>query len=1368
MEFEVFTDATSSAEKENGVSQKFKIVGSIELNKELQDQFQPRTPLQDVRNKTHSIGIRAALGLKDTMRLDALDLQKGGTPKKQKKETAKLRRSCFASITPNLSTHVPGITLPRQTEEEPESPVDQASAVLGQFPSVMTNISERNISNVVTEVCDKPLKQHNRLSPLDEVNLSMFTMCGDSFHLNDSALNVAEQVVVDPVLETNIDDVLFEVSSEGIVDHNKHSGNHDHLYVMTEEKKALFTIDQSVDDFSEESPTLLGLDAKTDNVTEISSEWDIYAHNLVYSNVEDRQDIAVIEEMHRQDQYSLTCEEVVFDSSQDMNENQFVTRRVSSCGYSNILGPNIQTNNNFLFNENNVNPFPSDILLDSPEVCTSENVQESAADLGNVDISVHYRNQFKVDISEEDTGKQTTQTQCLQDKNSEEFNKYHVNDIIEVLGSSNETDNGNINEDVQVEEKSVTEIYTDQRTLPSNFEDSEDCLWNLVEVQAQATPEPYLNEEGVNSFPTDSLTPSQDNTDLVKTQSQASEEHLSDVANDLLKMVINECASELSQNKRLSEEFGQRLYKDKFETSVRLIRSLQAEKEELLGLMGDVEGAAHKQFCLRDALHKLAEKTTQVARKQGHKNDKLITERSSLRHKLAVLKVDVDLAHTDNLDLNNDLKNVTAILQRSNNSLMEVERLYEETSQDLASSHVRVASLTDELSESTIALEKLLEARDSLTQQLCESQDREATTRQALEESQEQLGQMDDYLEAQEKKLATYKAEKERVLNEHQDMISKMELYIENLQHTLDSWEQDRDIQEKEIDRMRNDLAHSLEHSRVLEREVKELREVKAVTHKEKEQMQELCNTNQFLEAEKQLYLDAITDYRTRLESEADLGASHKTLIDSMEGNLVELNKALDQMTAEKTSLECELASKTYDMDATRPVMGRLEEMMDAVLSAMQKKFNINVKLELAKDRVQHSLRRGADPSRGDDRRSFVSSVLARSSSELSYSARKSRRSPMSRSPKLRQSNVSLDHLTGGISEGDSGGSAESRSFCLASVSSRLELSSKKCLSFCEAPNSSRKRLFPTTQSPRHSSPPRDPLKSGFATIRTLPPTLNLHLLGSEYPHSVASPPHSVSGLSDGCRSVDTEPMLTKAQSMESIFSMVVRAIQLADRASELTIKDLREDLDICQNKLSFVKSEEKRKSQGLNEAQDQIRELSHRVTGLTDTIVERQEQASTISNLQEENSDLRHSLSHMEGERDLLATQLEEVIIKMDAASHGRQPEGACIREIVSLKKKNYETQTTLLDERKKNRELGLKAMKRMKILEGNWQKAEADVGRFDELVENIRQLCIQHESRHPHPAMLDIVRAIDGHEGNSGSTEEESGPMARRSLLH
>ena len=68
---------------------------------------------------------------------------------------------------------------------------------------------------------------------------------------------------------------------------------------------------------------------------------------------------------------------------------------------------------------------------------------------------------------------------------------------------------------------------------------------------------------------------------------------------------------------------------------------------------------------------------------------------------------------------------------------------------------------------------------------------------------------------------------------------------------------------------------------------------------------------------------------------------------------------------------------------------------------------------------------------------------------ELSYSAHKSRRSPMSRSPRLRQSNVSLDHLSGGISEGDSGGSAQSsqtqgsadsRSFCLASDSSRLEV----------------------------------------------------------------------------------------------------------------------------------------------------------------------------------------------------------------------------------------------------------------------------------------------------------------------------------------
>lgn len=60
--------------------------------------------------------------------------------------------------------------------------------------------------------------------------------------------------------------------------------------------------------------------------------------------------------------------------------------------------------------------------------------------------------------------------------------------------------------------------------------------------------------------------------------------------------------------------------------------------------------------------------------------------------------------------------------------------------------------------------------------------------------------------------------------------------------------------------------------------------------------LQDLRNINQFLEAEKQLYIDAITEYRTKLEAELKQTASSAALVDALRSSNGELQQSCNQL----------------------------------------------------------------------------------------------------------------------------------------------------------------------------------------------------------------------------------------------------------------------------------------------------------------------------------------------------------------------------------------------------------------------------------------------------------------------------------------
>ncbi|XP_012940418.1 early endosome antigen 1 isoform X2 [Aplysia californica] len=819
---------------------------------------------------------------------------------------------------------------------------------------------------------------------------------------------------------------------------------------------------------------------------------------------------------------------------------------------------------------------------------------------------------------------------------------------------------------------------------------------------------------------------------------------------------------------RMQAEFAKNSYKDQFETSMKVIRELQTEREEFLGLMDDIEGASAMQFRLRDSLHHLARKTKKTVEDHAMLHRQLLSENESMRQSMASVQVDRDVAQAENRDLQEDLQHLNDIIQRSNNSLIELEKLYAATSQDLMDSQTHADRLNEELVEASEALDGLLTTKEVLTQQLSEQQDSETLACQALQESQEQLAEMEQLLDEKAALLSASQSEKEKLKADHLSMISKLELYIQNLQHTLDSWEIDREVHEEEMTEVREHLFESEKREKVMKKELVALRTVKATTQEEKSLLEELQNTNQFLEAEKQLYLDSITDFRTKLEAETELAASSRKLIEALESNNTELQNSNKQLQSDLTLAEEELTSRSSDAEASLSLIDNLEQKMDSVLSAVQKKFGIDVKVELAKDRVFANRRSG---SANGDRRSLVSAVLSRAASSApSPSAYKA-----TPSPRLKQSNVEFGASLGRRNGKEAAAmisSSHSQSFCGAAENSRLDISTQKSQSFSEPFDSVMNRLFsnrsnndslqlPGSAKKESSLSPDEIDKSvaGFARIRSIPSTLDRSLETSRRINTTAGSSSSFLGLSD---SADSQPVLEKVKSIDRIFTMILKAMNMAERASELTIRDLREDLEVLRNKLRFTESEEQKKSEQLTEVNAQVKELNARVVGMTNSMMNFQDQSYKINELEEEKEDLTLKLRHLEGEKTLLSNQLEEVIAKMDSGTAGKRPDGTHMREIVALKKKIYELQVSSADELIRNRELGEKAMKRMKILENNWQKAETDVARFDELVENIRKVCIKHQSRNTHPALLDIVRWIDGRQGQDTPSQARSyGPM-------
>ncbi|CAG5135758.1 unnamed protein product, partial [Candidula unifasciata] len=835
--------------------------------------------------------------------------------------------------------------------------------------------------------------------------------------------------------------------------------------------------------------------------------------------------------------------------------------------------------------------------------------------------------------------------------------------------------------------------------------------------------------------------------------------------------------------KQLKLQFEEKNYSHAFLASQQVIREMQAEQEEFAKLFDDLEHSVSLQGRLQDLLGPLIRKSRKVAKDHISVRDRLTKQNQAIQKQLTSVQTDLEVALSENKDLHEDIQNISDILKRSNENYAELEATYQAAAQDIGESQTKIAELNNKIEFGFKIMKDLMTVKADLTDQVSEHQEMCSLQTEKLKSSEEEVQRLTQQLERERKMMDAKSEYYEQVIAEHEGSKSRLEIYIENLRDTLDSWEVDRDVQSKVIADCEEQLDKQRAKMEAMSQELQSLRKIKAVTQPERDYYQELRNTNKFLEAEKQLYLEALTDCRSRLEAEVELTASNNKLIDALRSNNTELQQSNDQLMSDVQVLEETLSLKSTDIDMSCTAMDNLQERMESVLSSLQQKLGHEVKPDksaretfftpsklassypqesslmtqiLSARKARSQMSQSSNASFAQQRGSVLHSTFINHDTSSCSRAEEAERT------RLKQNNVLFGALQPRlVAEAESYLSPRSQSF-MTSQNSRMLTDSRRSVLFSSASKGTIKNqdasqnrsqtsvrkdlssLYPVTE--QNVSTP------GYAKICSIPSTMDRTLESLARAKGESSRSEN-SSLDDVAAVLDSDSMLAKVQQVDRLFTLILKTADMAQRASELTVKDLKEDMALLEDKLRFqrcqtkdLETELQQKSAQLMSAKTQMQELNARMREKTQSLMTFQDQQHQVTTLEEEKVELNRKVRSLREEVKMLTEQLHEVLQKFDDIKTGQKPEGACVREIVNLKKQNHELVMKLFDERDKNIAVGEKAMRRMKILDTNWRKAEAEVKKFDELVEQIRETCISSQAQSTHPVILQVVRLIDG----------------------
>ncbi|XP_067686952.1 protein FAM184A-like isoform X2 [Haliotis asinina] len=770
----------------------------------------------------------------------------------------------------------------------------------------------------------------------------------------------------------------------------------------------------------------------------------------------------------------------------------------------------------------------------------------------------------------------------------------------------------------------------------------------------------------------------------------------------------------LQQVQEMKADFENNNYKGQFERSQQMIQELQAQLDEFAGILEDLEVTEHLQGELHSAISETHKKLRHAGVKNAEMRKNLITEYVTMQKLKKELITEVETQKQENQALREECESLVTSLEMSHDSIAQLQSLYASTSSDLLQATSHVCQLNTELAGARKALQDFVLTKELLLQHLSDQKDKQEDLTHQLDTLSAQHSQKTQELLEEQKRSQDWETlalEAKAALTEK---CAEYELSITNLQRTLDYRDHDIDILEKDLYECREIIHEQRYQVGQMEEEYEAFKQKVHVQRVDQAELKALQDNAEFLEAERGMLIDTLRDSEEKIRSTyLQLNQQQKTLADT-QVQFLEYQTTIQSLQDELATARLELHSMRQEsqkvmlqqqgeLQECRDAVTGLEERMCTILGVLRKKVGVETDEDTV-DTPQHS---------NISSESLVSKVLHAVNTSIDTSEEKDSSFSWSKSrPPSQETSSTEDSTSQTRSSTDSGYNN--------SLTSPGEASRSR-LGFSQA--------------------------SAFVPVRSMPQS------GSNEDEDKAKTPQDGDRVDMPGNVGGNQVSIVKQISVLSeVLSEIVSMANILEKASALSLQDLKGDNCLLREKVCWLEGEASRlqqdrvaKTEELTEANKLVEELKNRIRDMGDRIIALSDYQFENKKMNQDMMQLMGDVKRLEGEKEILEEQLANLTPHQpgQVSIPGHSMQG----QVISLKKKNQQLLIQLMEERDRYQEMGSKAARKMKILEENWKKAEAEVFRFDELVDSIQKILEDNrEFISRNPELLLLMKVING----------------------
>ncbi|XP_046554998.1 early endosome antigen 1-like isoform X2 [Haliotis rubra] len=795
----------------------------------------------------------------------------------------------------------------------------------------------------------------------------------------------------------------------------------------------------------------------------------------------------------------------------------------------------------------------------------------------------------------------------------------------------------------------------------------------------------------------------------------------------------------LQQVQVMKADFESNNYKGQFERSQQMIQELQAQLDEFAGIMEDLEVTEHLQGEVHSAISETHKKLRHAGVKNAEMRKKLITEYVTMQKLKKELVTEVETHKQENQALREECESLVTSLEMSHDSITQLQSLYASTSSDLLQATSHVCQLNTELAGARKALQDFVLTKELLVQHLSDQKDKqEDLTRQLDTLSTQHCQKTQDLLEEQKRSQ-----DWERLALEAKasltEKCAEYELSITNLQRTLDYRDHDIDILEKDLYECREIIHEQRYQVGQMEEEFEAFKQKVHVQRVDQAELKALQDNAEFLEAERGMLIDTLRDSEEKIRSTfLQLNQQQKTLADTQVQFLeyqTTIQSLQEELSTSRLELHCTrqesqrtMLQQQGELQECREAVTGLEERMCTILGVLRMKVGVETEEDTVDAPVHSNI----------SSESLVSKVLHAVNASIDTSEEKDASFSWSKSrPPSEEASPTEGSTSQARSSTDSG---YNNSFASPGEASRSRLG------FSQA--------------------------SAFVPVRSAPQSQSIE---DEDKVQMPEDRDRVEMPNNDGRS--HKSIVKQISVLSEVLSEIVSMANILEKASALSLQDLKGDNCLLREKVCWLEGEALRlqqdrvaKTEELTEANKLVEELKNRIRDMGDRIIALSDYQFENKKMHQDMMQLMGDVKRLEGEKEILEEQLAHTTPHHpgQVGNPGHSMQG----QVISLKKKNQQLLIQLMEEKDRYQEMGSKAARKMKILEDNWKKAEAEVFRFDELVDSIQKILEDNrEFISRNPELLLLMKVINGEDTipSGGSLQPRaslSGPSLTRPI--